>query len=95
MNKAAPSRAVLRALLQTKGESDSVEHECVVRHFASGSRTASWAVNPTSKDCEITVRAPSAPAVLRGRLLNYDAGASSAKLSVPARDAAVLLFETR
>lgn len=95
MNKAAPSRDVLHALLQTKGKIDSVEHECVVRHFASGSRTATWAVNPTSKDCEITVRAPSTPAVLRGRLLGFDAGTSSAKLSVPARDAAVVWFEAR
>jgi beta-galactosidase len=95
MNKAAPSSAVLNALLQTKAEAQPTDAHCLIRHFASDSASAIWVVNPALTDREITVRVPSAPTVLRGRLPAFEADTSSAKLSVPARDAAVLLFKAR
>ncbi len=95
MNKVAPSSAVLHALLQTKGETEPIDGQCIIRYFANDSDRAAWVVNPTPKDREITVRSPSAPTVLRGRLLALEADTSTAKLSVPARDAAVLLFKAR
>lgn len=93
MNQTTPSVPVLQLLLKKNDLAQSGVSPCLVRHFVGQAERAVWVVNPTQKDCQISLPSPTSPEMLRGRLMAFDHGSSAVQVSIPAQDAAVLLFK--
>lgn len=92
MGRKLPSLTVLGPLLKIAHLPDAAPEGCFIRHFEGTSTRATWVINSTLEEQEISVPATTKPTALRGRVADFDTGRSQAKVIVPPRDAAVLIF---
>ena len=89
MGRKPASFAVLGPLLKIANLPAAAPDGCFIRHFEDASTHATWVINPTLEELEMTVPATARPTVLRGRLADFDSEKSQAKVIVRPRDAGV------